>query len=127
MNKRWFLLPTIAALLVTAVCLALWFSGGTAKLAQVRRMPELGLMTEETDTGLRVLAVVVPSIAERAGFAPGDVLLALDGQPTTSTEELNALLASVRPGDTLVFGIERENAPMELTIQLKKTRLPRLQ
>ena len=48
--------------------------------------------------GVYVTSVVPGSAAAAAGIAPNDVITAVDGQPTRTTEELAGVLAGLKPG-----------------------------
>ena len=58
--------------------------------------PELGVVTYAGEYGAsqgQVVVRVVPnSAAAKAGFVPGDVILSLNGQPTTSADALDTIL-----------------------------------
>jgi hypothetical protein len=51
--------------------------------------------------GLRLASVQSGSAAARAGIREGDVILRLAGVPVSSLDELRAVLAARRPGDTV--------------------------
>lgn len=63
---------------------------------------QLGL--PNTD-GVIVRAVVPDGPAANAGIAPGDVITAVDGEPTASPEDLLAILRDREPGDTVTMSI----------------------
>lgn len=63
---------------------------------------QLGL--PNTD-GVIVRAVVPDGPAANAGIAPGDVITAIDGEPTASPEDLLAILRDREPGDTVTMSI----------------------
>lgn len=73
------------------------------------RYPSLGLATTAAGlaAGRKVVFVEEGSPAEAAGFATGDLLLTLDGQPLPDKETYNRLLAAKRWGDTVTLGIQR--------------------
>ena len=60
--------------------------------------------------GLRVRSVWPGSPAAKAGLAPGDVVVSLDGHPVESREDFDTALASVGPGKTLSVAYRREGA-----------------
>lgn len=60
--------------------------------AELRLRPTLGLSVVQTNEGLRVVRVEAHSIAEEAGFEPGDVILEANGEPVDSIEDLRAVL-----------------------------------
>ncbi|MDR5709389.1 MAG: trypsin-like peptidase domain-containing protein [Armatimonadota bacterium] len=76
-------------------------------------------------TAVRVLEVQPGSAAERAGLRPGDLLVALQGRPVRSLDDLQAVLGQHPPGVPLaVHGIrngqrfELEAVPGELVDEL---------
>jgi S1-C subfamily serine protease len=71
------------------------------------RVPEWGLMLVAVESG---------APAERAGFLLGDVLLALDGQPTADPRDVLAALGPDTVGRTLQATVLRAGAPITLPI-----------
>jgi hypothetical protein len=72
--------------------------------------PSLGVSTRaaEAGGGLRqIIQVEKNSVAERAGFAVGDVLLSMDGTPLRDRETLNRLMAAKAWGDASTFVVRR--------------------
>lgn len=63
---------------------------------------QLGLPSTD---GVIVVAVVSGGPAMSAGIRPGDVILAVDGEPTTSPEELLAVLRARDPGDSVTMTV----------------------
>ena len=63
-----------------------------------------------------VLAVAEESPAQRAGLAPGDTLLAVDGVPLTG-ERLQAIQTGLRAGDLLELSIRRGGAYGTISVQ----------
>lgn len=64
------------------------------------------------DSGEAVLGVVVGSVndhsaADAAGIWRGDVVLSIDGQPTTSMEALRSVVTSTRPGVEVMVEVAR--------------------
>jgi putative serine protease PepD len=57
--------------------------------------------------GLRVVSVQKGGPADKAGIRPGDVIVAVAGQPTPTTEELQAVLATLKPGQTVNVDVLR--------------------
>ena len=64
----------------------------------------LGELLEETPDGLRVFAVFPGSPADAAGLRAGDYVLAIEGHPMRSLEDLVALMTTLNPiaGETEV-------------------------
>ncbi|GAB4374733.1 MAG: RIP metalloprotease RseP [Kiloniellaceae bacterium] len=57
--------------------------------------------------------VVADSAAEAGGFAPGDRVVAVNGQSVERFEELQRIVA-LRPGERLTFTVQRDGAEIEL-------------
>ncbi|HVO52524.1 MAG TPA: trypsin-like peptidase domain-containing protein [Thermoanaerobaculia bacterium] len=72
--------------------------------------------------GLRVRSVWPGSPAAKAGLAPGDVVVSLDGRPVESREDFDTALASVGPGRALGVVFRREGA--EITARVTTERTP---
>jgi S1-C subfamily serine protease len=77
--------------------------------AEVAR--ELGLPVSE---GVLVFAVVPDSAAAKAGLEAGDVLVALDGEPLRTVEDLFGALRERAPGDVVRLTILRGGQELEL-------------
>lgn len=58
-------------------------------------------------------SVQAGSAAEEAGFANGDLILAIDGEPTPRFDDLRRIV-SARPGETLKFHVRRAEAELDL-------------
>ena len=85
--------------------------------------PVLGLSAPERDPGtpLTVIRVEEESVAAAAGFAAGDVLVAMDGTPIGEQETLNRLMSGKRWGDSARFEVLREGKPVTLTAYFRRT------
>ena len=70
----------------------------------------------QPDTGLLVAAVTANSPASAAGFIVGDILIAFDGQPVQSPEDLLDLLVGERVGRTVKTRVLRGGAPLEIDV-----------
>jgi len=68
------------------------------------------------DTGVIVISIEGGGPAEKAGLFIGDILIALDGTPTTDTDAVQALLGPERIGAALAAKIARGGAPVDVTI-----------
>ncbi len=62
----------------------------------------------------RVASVVTGSAAEKAGFAPGDVVQSIDGRPVASFVDMQKVV-SASSGVPLTFGVERAGQAVSLT------------
>ena len=61
------------------------------------------------------------SPAAKAGLAPGDVVVSLDGRPVESREDFDTALASVGPGKALGVVFRREGAEMTARVTTERT------
>jgi S1-C subfamily serine protease len=68
--------------------------------------------------GAVVEDVVPDGPAARAGLRPGDVLVAVDGEPTPSMGYLIARLRLHVPGDAVVLQVVRDGATLEVPVDL---------
>ena len=68
--------------------------------------------------GVFVRGVAGDSPAQQAGLAEGDVIIAIDGDQTSSVEELVAMLAQYQPGDEINLSVMRAGEALELTLTL---------
>jgi 2-alkenal reductase len=85
-------------------------------------------------TGTYITGVVPGGPAEQAGIiagsrptnipnllAGGDLIIAIDGNPTRTFDEMLAyLLTNKSPGDTVVLTVLRDNQPIDVTVTLDK-------
>ena len=71
--------------------------------------------------GLRVRSVWPGSPAARAGLAPGDVVVGLDGRPVESREDFDTALASVGPGRALAVAYRRDGAERSARVTTERT------
>lgn len=85
----------------------------------------LGVSAETDPAGHLVIAEVGPdSPAARAGLRKSDHLLAADGKPVGSVEELRAIVQAKSPGDALPISIERAGVKLDLTARLESASRP---
>jgi serine protease Do len=56
--------------------------------------------------------------AEKAGIEPGDVILKLNGQPLTDSNELPSMVAGIAPGTSVNLEIWRNHASKQLSVTL---------
>ncbi len=90
---------------------------------------KLGVVIQNVDQGLAdsfglpqpegalVSSVEKGGAAAQAGVEPGDVILKINGNPTTSNE-LPAVIAALQPGTTVNLQIWRQHATRDITVKL---------
>ena len=78
----------------------------------------LGLETTSTEGRLLVARIPTETPAHRAGLAPGDELLFLDGRRIESAADFDARIQWATPGDTLTLTISRYGRRRELPAQV---------
>jgi serine protease Do len=71
--------------------------------------------------GLRVRSVWPGSPAAKAGLAPGDVVVSVEGRPIESREDFDTALASVGPGKTLALVYRRDGAERAARVTTERT------
>ena len=75
----------------------------------------------DVDDGAVVGAVAPGSAAEDAGLRSGDVIVAFDGEPIASAEELVAAVGDHQPGDEVDVEVAREDGPETLAVTLGRS------
>lgn len=70
------------------------------------------------ETGVLITGVAGGSPAQRAGLAPGDVIVAADGKPITSAEQLAAVVSASKPGHPLKLQLVRGSTTTSATALL---------
>tara|TARA_R110002020_G_scaffold56173_13_gene155703 strand:- start:969 stop:1907 length:939 start_codon:yes stop_codon:yes gene_type:complete len=78
----------------------------------------------QTPQGVIVAGVVSGGPAAEAGLEPGDVLLAVDGQPILDARSTMSEIASIPPGTSLPLTIVRSGERMEMTLEVGERPLP---
>lgn len=89
--------------------------------AMLKKRGWVGLEMDYTEDGnLYVKKVIADSPAKKAGFEKGDVLTAVNG--VAHSEENKAALKevwdSMKPGDTMKYGVDRAGKPVTLEVKL---------
>lgn len=77
----------------------------------------LGLVVQDTDNGLYVLAVREGSAADLAGVRSGDYLLSVSGNAVSTADELESLLPAQEEG-SLTFALLRYGAEVTITVTM---------
>lgn len=65
--------------------------------------------------------VVPDGPADRAGIAPGDVILAIDGRPVTQPDELIVAIRAKQAGDTVVLTVRSDGQENEVRVVLSES------
>jgi S1-C subfamily serine protease len=71
---------------------------------------------------LLLVGVAPGSPAEQDGLLVGDILLALDGQPTLDTDDLRDALTAERVNQPVTLRVLRAGVPRELVTTIKEIR-----
>ena len=74
----------------------------------------------EAEAGAFVYDIIPGSGAEAAGIQAGDVIVAIDGAPITSNEDLGPAIAQHEPGDEIEVTIERGGDEQTLTAEVRR-------
>ena len=82
--------------------------------------PLLGVTTVQTDEGVRVASVLAGLGADEAGIEPGDLLIAINGEPIRSTEQLRALMRGAHAGDVVQLLIGRDGREEQVRVRLSE-------
>ncbi len=77
------------------------------------RSPKGGL---ERIRGVLVLGVFVDSPADKAGVEPGDIIVAVNGEPVHRVRNVLEMIASHKPGDKVVLDLLRGKERLRLTL-----------
>jgi serine protease Do len=83
-------------------------------------MPETIGFTLSADQIAKVQSVVGGSIAERAGFQPGDEIISLGGQPLVSIADVSWILHRAPETETLAALVRRGEMEKSLAVELPK-------
>jgi serine protease DegS len=78
----------------------------------------------QTPQGVIIAGVVNDGPASKAGLEPGDVLLAVDGQPILDARATMSEIASIPPGTSLPLTIVRSGERMNMTLEVGERPLP---
>ncbi|GEM_PF-7107749 len=78
----------------------------------------LGVALASEEGQAKIARVNEDSPAAQAGLQAGDVVLAIDGEPTRTTQALQAAIASKPPGDAIQLKVNRGDEERELSVVL---------
>jgi putative serine protease PepD len=88
------------------------------RLGREVRAAFLGVATQETDNGVRVVQVTEGSAAADAGVERGDVIIAIGNTAIETPEDLGAAVRRMDPGDEVQIRVERDGSQETLTAKL---------
>ena len=73
--------------------------------------------------GVYVLSVIPDSSAEEAGLLQGDVIIDVEGQAVTTSNELNEIVSKYKAGDEINLTVSRygQDVKIKLVLQEKKS------
>jgi len=85
---------------------------------QTVAIPRLIVRSQQlkTEAGVLVISVEKQSPAERAGLSQGDVIIALDGAPVRSVDDLHKLLTEARIGSSCELTLLRQSQKISLPV-----------
>ena len=69
--------------------------------------------------GAFVLDVVPGSAADEAGLQAGDLIVSIDGEAVTSSDQVRDAVRDHEPGDEIELGVERDGEEQDLTAELR--------
>ncbi len=75
--------------------------------------------------GVLVMEVMPDLAAERAGVLPGDIILAVDGEPVVVSDDLVGLVSNRKPGTKVQIEVWREQGRLSLEVRLSRKYDPR--
>lgn len=81
------------------------------------RLPYLGIVGQDVDGGV-LLADVLASGPAVGALRPQDLIVGVDGHPTTTNASLAAALALRAPGDTVTVQVLRDQEPIDVDVRL---------
>src|SRR5437763_855101 len=76
--------------------------------------PYLGVNIGDTGNGVYIGKVTAESPAAKAGLKAGDVIVAVDGKPTPTSDELGTVLAGFKPGQTVTLKIAHQSGATDI-------------
>jgi putative serine protease PepD len=78
----------------------------------------LGVTVSAASNGATVGSVESGTGAEKAGVQSGDLITAVDGKAITSSQQLRAVIAAHKPGDTIALTVRRDGSTKTLSVTL---------
>lgn len=76
----------------------------------------LGVMIRDAEDGVKILATVKNSAAEKAGLERDDIITAFDGESIETLFDLTYLVGLKKPGDKAVVEVLRDKEPLRFDV-----------
>ncbi|MBR6243515.1 MAG: trypsin-like peptidase domain-containing protein [Ruminococcus sp.] len=96
----------------------------------VKGRPQIGISTvditeayskyRDIPMGVYVYTVEPDSAAEWAGLKVGDVIIAVEGEPIKTVEELNNIKSQYKAGDTITLTVSRDGKDLKIKVLLQE-------
>lgn len=80
----------------------------------------LGVNTEKTEEGVRVIEITKESAAEKSGLKKGDIIIGLDDTKIEDADDLSKAVRSHKPGDKVTIRYKRDNKENKTTAELSR-------
>jgi PDZ domain len=121
LSRRAIAVMLIAAVVVGGVVVAAnaLDGGGTASVQSGEPWLGVEMSAQLTAAGALVQSVVPASPAEHAGLQPGDLIMAVNGQPVLDPSDVATVIASERPGQQVQLQVQRGFQELTLVATLR--------
>jgi len=80
----------------------------------------LGVVTEETEGGVKVTEITGESAAKKAGIKEGDVITKIDDAKIDDPDKLSEVVRKHKPGDKVTITLLRDKKEQKITTELGK-------
>lgn len=80
----------------------------------------LGVTTDKTEQGAKVLSITKESAAAIAGIKEGDIITKIDDKKITEPDALSEIIKTKKPGDKVDVYVLRDKKEQKLNAELKK-------
>ncbi len=80
----------------------------------------MGVTGEDNPLGIKITSLTADGPAEKSGLLTDDVVVEVEGKPTTSYQALIELVRSKKPGDKLPLKVLRSNEKVDVSLALEE-------
>jgi len=104
-------------------------SGDMDRRIRVFRAPNkamLGVTTEKTEEGVKVMSVNDETGAKKAGLKEGDIITKVDDKTIETPDQLSESLKDKKPGDKVTIAYKRDGKAATVTAELTKWNAPQV-